>query len=345
MNENSSTQSGKNRNELIDFAKIIASFFIVCIHSSFVGKDYVYPILRLSVPFFFIISGYLYERGVEHLAYCKKQAFKLLELCVLSSLFYFLIDLLLLGWKNDISNILGWLFSKNVIKSIFLYNYSPFWEPLWFLSALFYVWIIEFVICKLNIKQRFIIIPVLLICGLLLGKYFFIIGDRPNNVWLSRNFLFTGLPCFEIGRWISFWENAKLITSASNTKWFLVLTGALALLFSESLVLKNKTGDIGGDVYFFSSVCATLIILYIISHSNDNFSKAIPYINNLIGNKGTVLIYVLHGFIGILLERVIVGTGSLEHFYRLAQPIFVFGGTFFVVCIIRRGLSLIKKAE
>lgn len=46
-----------SRNIYLDLYRIFLSFLVICIHLS--GKDYItYPLYRLAVPSFFMISGY-----------------------------------------------------------------------------------------------------------------------------------------------------------------------------------------------------------------------------------------------------------------------------------------------
>ncbi len=46
------------RNYNIDVARFIFAFFVVIIHVPLIGADYLMPLARCAVPFFYMISGY-----------------------------------------------------------------------------------------------------------------------------------------------------------------------------------------------------------------------------------------------------------------------------------------------
>lgn len=331
----------KERNYVLDIAKIVASFCVICIHSTFKGKELVYPLLRIAVPFFFSVSGFLYETVEKNQAkYCLAQIKKYIWYIVFCSVLYFVLNMQFMGWKEDWINIFKWIISPKIILNMLLFNYSPFWEPLWFLSAMLYVWIIEWMFCKLKIYRSYFCIPILLLACLILGKYSFMIAQSHENVLFTRNFLFTGLPFFEVGRYIRKLEKNNFLTKIPIICHAVCLVFFLVLSFLERFILSSISDDKGGDIYCSTIFLTIIILALIIRFSALNVPKGIIRVVNELGTAGTLWIYIIHGMVIMICRQLNITVGRYN---TGVNPFIVFALSVAISVAIQNIVSMIKS--
>lgn len=88
-------QASPSRNNTIDIFRLIACFFIIAVHISYgTASETLAGIYRLTgrfgVPFFFMVSGYFYQRGLERSAFItfKKNFLKIFYIIIIANLVY-----------------------------------------------------------------------------------------------------------------------------------------------------------------------------------------------------------------------------------------------------------------
>lgn len=190
------------RNYNLDFLKFICSFLVICAHAPIPGLfgDILLPFVRVTVPLFFMITGYYYshskERGNE-----TGQIKKIAKLFAGANLLYFLFMFLLICVKGDpVTAFLRDVFDIRSILAFVVLNESPFWGHLWYLGAILYVLLIVFLFEKKWDRTRlYPLVPVLLLMDLVFGKYSLLLLGKSIPYIFVRNFLFVGLPYFLIG--------------------------------------------------------------------------------------------------------------------------------------------------
>ena len=153
-----STELPKNRNYTIDFLRALGAFSVVTLHMPYDGlpsnvTGIIFLIGRWAVPFFFMVSGYFFEKGSR--VSLDKEFLKtlkhLVNLFVVANTVYFFIALKTEFYSlNDILS----------IKTIVLGDYIH----LWFIGSLIFAYILLWFILSASIAW---ILPSLVALGLL----------------------------------------------------------------------------------------------------------------------------------------------------------------------------------
>ena len=169
----------------IDWAKVFAIYLVILGHhiskdveGESLVKNFIYA---FHMPFFFFISGYLFKEPKSILHLLKKGIKGLIIPYITLNI---LVNILLLP-------------SFMVSKHIPLYNIFYFLTgqavgdagPTWFLVCLFEVWIISFLILKINIKYQFFCVLISIIIA-----YTF-----PYHLWWGIDVCFAAIPFFLLG--------------------------------------------------------------------------------------------------------------------------------------------------
>lgn len=292
------------RNKEIDILKCICSFAIVIIHTPFEGPlgTILRLFARIAVPIFFMISGYYYSSDPKRI---NKQIRKIFYIIIFSHLFFGIFDILM----DNIANVNLYMFSKEEsVKDIFLqiicFNVSPAFTHLWYLLAYIYVLIIlkKFNLQNISNKDLTIITAILLTGNLVLGKYSCIFLGKSMESYISRNFLFTGIPFYLLGYMLATKKN-----QINEINIYKMRCGMLVcLIFSiiEKCILSSIGESNKGDLYIMSIVLAIVSFIYVLCINTPKRKKE-EYIGKIIakiGNKYTLLIYIMHPAIIQLLK-------------------------------------------
>lgn len=215
----------KTRNRNVDVLKAVCAFLVVCIHAGFSGKlgEYILLFARVAVPVFYMITGYYYRENRK-----RKQIVRIIVLIVQANLLYcFLKIVLALFTRHGIVTYMESIVNLPNLWKLLVFNVSPFSGPLWYLNALLYVLLLYgLLIDKYEIEKFEIhIVGVLLIVGLVLGKYSFLIKMTfPSEV--SRNAYFVGFPFFLIGRFM-----ARHISASVDAKKVLIVLPIISVFY------------------------------------------------------------------------------------------------------------------
>ena len=200
--------SGKPRNATIDLFRAIAIFGVIVVHTSPVtptlfggAADRLANLMiagagRLAVPFFFVVSGYVFGRkirdGAPPLPLFARYAKRLLRIWMLWSLIYLLIPLRLDQWQHQ-----GWWPAvvqqfRHMAAHPLLIVFVGGKGHLWFLIALVMALAIAAVCERLRARPLFCALAILLYaCGLATGLYantpmgFHIPFDSRNGPFMS----------------------------------------------------------------------------------------------------------------------------------------------------------------
>lgn len=310
------------RYDSLDFLKFLCAFLVITIHMPYVGKEYIEPLTRFSVPVFFMITGYFYSSTKKNnREYTQiKKTFGLM----LSS------NLLFLGWevmksvilREPISNGLSSMFSIEVWLNFLFFNVSPFSEHLWYLGALFYILAIILAVDKYSSRKKlYKFIPLLLLINVVFGNYSTIVFGTVLPRILTRNFLFCGLPFFLIGDAIK--ERQNRLTHKQ-----LVITAILAIIITlvESMFLHNTAAEFNEDCFIATPFLAySLFVLFLDDTmvSNTHILRKIAQL----GKSATTIIYVIHPIaitvVGKIVDILSGYIPFLSKVYLFAAPLII----------------------
>ena len=308
------------RNYSFDTLKLICAIFVIFAHTPQpqIWENHITPLLRCAVPIFFMISGYFTygKYDIKHTIH--KRIRQLLTIFVVVFLFYFSIFFIANG-KDSLEH-LSVLLSHNFI----LLNTLPYSMHLWYIAAYIYVLLIILLVEKYNLYNwLFYITPIILLTGLLIGKYSEILLDHffPPNY--TRNFLFTGLPFFTLG---------MIIKKTKQLPNIYLAGGACIVFYILGIIEFPSFEDLG--MYWVSTIFLSLSIfilfINIIQVKDNIFSK--------IGREDSLYIYLLHYFIAIGITQLSNKYTYLPYF----SAIITLSLTLILIYILRK-LKIIGK--
>lgn len=299
------------RNIWLDIFKLFLCLLVISIH--FVGEAYWYfPVYRLAVPMFFMISGYFNYNDSEEVCLNKSKIF--IKRCVKYMLIGFLIYIVydFIGCYingNGVGYFFTTLFYENFFHEFFILNrpitYSGY--QLWFLIALFVVSLLHYLIVKFK-KQKwyYFIVPIGIAIFLFFSGYMRLLQNTDMPIRFTRNALVFGLPMFALG-----YSMAKF--NFHKKSWFKYIYLALGVLFFFLQVLESKI--IVMEMYFSTILSAVFLLQFFLG------LKPIKcdWYYNWFGKSMSFYVYILHVAVGITL-------GQLFSFSNLIVKSFVILG-------------------
>lgn len=306
------------RNDNIDALKTICAFLVVCIHIKFPSNiDFlISPLERCAVPIFFMISGYFYCFSWEK----KKkinQIKKLVNLTITINIFYLVVNgsvSLLRGMS--IYNYMVSTISLKKVLLLMVTNDNAISGHLWYMSAIIYTLIFFNLFPELNSykKFRYLIIVALLVGDLVLGKYSLLILKHEFPLWISRNFLFVGIPYFWIGNIIKEKNYYKIYASSKLLPFF----------YATSIVENYFVSVCGWETLRDHGISTTMLSVLIFTSMIR--LKQRDSVLSKIGSTYSQNIYLFHPFV-ISVLNMIITQGRMREIYDCCGPIIVFGVT------------------
>ena len=293
----------KSRNELLNIMEAIAAILVVLIHYKFPGEtgNMVTAIARVSVPFFFSISGYFFFRddAQKELASIPKKIRKLLLLILGSECVYFLFYLML-----QVDNY-GFTIQAlmNVIELEILKPYraelairlAVFAPPLngvfWFVGSLVVVYLCVFAIVKYRCQhEAFIASLVFLATGFVLRRILAYLGVSTLFPY-ERLLPFLPLPFFMIGYYIR--KHQNLFDQIGDAVYYAVFVGGILMVLLEERVSR------GGHTLYAGTLLLVPAMVSFGGKQKEFTAKSWTgkFLSHLGADTGTYL-YMLHMMIG-----------------------------------------------
>lgn len=282
----------KHINYTINSLKFVCAILVIFIHYKFVGQmgEIVAAIGRISVPFFFICSGFFcfYTEPGKLLKKLPSKLKHILIITVITITCYFIWGCILriFGSSGDIKH---WLFEELfTLRSLvywLIFNSDYVAGPFWFLYALLYCYLFMYLIERFNLyKVAAVFIPITLCVNLVLGE-FLKIWDINIGLGYYRNYWLCGFPFFMIGYFLH--KNIHLFLN----KVAKLLSCALFVLgIVLSLV---EAFFIGECELYVGSVCAVCgIFILALNFPNVKLGGCAE-----MGKKLSLYMYCIHWFL------------------------------------------------
>ena len=289
----------KNPNQGINVLKFIAVVLVILIHESLpgTGGKIVKGIAAMSVPVFFMISGY-YSYGKE-MAKIKKSCIRMFWMTALVNAIYFIYDIIVEFLSG--ASATAWLKENCSLKRILVFlltNESPFRGHLWFLGALLYSYLFLLIfliyiekgrgrLAKLikenQIKFLFSLAVCLLILNIAGGEFLTFYGKNIQIPYI-RNWLFMGLPFFGLAYCIHAYEE-RIYCSLSSKK----LCAMLALSFLLNILEVSLMPDSG----LYITTIFVNIIAFLLALSFHNIQSSLLIRLGNLADKYGLWIYAL----------------------------------------------------
>lgn len=283
-------QVNKQNSNILDLVKIVCCIFIIGSHClplfSSDRANYFYGqwFFRFCVPFFFITTGFFFQRMDE----TKKKYYiqRIATLYIVSTVIY-----LPLFYKTGIVGIF-----KNIVFGH---------RHLWYLSALSIGLVLVCLLNKVFKKQRYLLI-ILLAGGVLFDEYYKLtpytllqsLAECIDYIGGARHAIFFAVPMLLIGEWIS---ESKIYNKLSFFYTMLLFLSLWFLSFGESVLLKNLLGmEITNDITIFGWMPAVPLLFYGLSTKCKLKMNTLRFLR-----KVTDLVYINHIWIRKIVDRVI----------------------------------------
>lgn len=272
----------KQRFDEIDILKSFGIILMIMGHIGF-GSVFDYWIHAFHMPMFYLISGFLYKKStLSFNKFVKKKAKSLLLPYIIFAMFHLVVWYLLL-----------YIFDKNInlqaFISIVTFNTKdmPISGALWFLTSLFFVDIIYFLIDKLNnIICKYLIIAGFSLLGCILPLYlrlpwaldtsFMAIGlyaasSASKKYIIKANKLYIGITLLVLGSILTFFNGYVNVREGHYSNIILYYTVAILItygLYMISIRLKKYNNKLVNELKFIGKnslvyVCLNQIILFV----------------------------------------------------------------------------------
>ena len=233
------------RNVYLDIFRFLLAFMIICIHLT--GEQYsFFPVYRLAVPMFFMISGYfIYDKDSDaqikksNLFISRSAKYMLIGIIfyIIYEFIFCLIDKISLGWFFTTIFYEG---SSPLFHFLILNAPIPYYTvgaQIWFLIAMFVLSIIHFFIIKYQKTNWYkIIVPICFAIYFFFSGYMYIIQSHTDiPIRYMRNAWFLGLPNFGLGYLIASYRT----DNKSKYKYIYLILAILFFYNSNSRTFIN----------------------------------------------------------------------------------------------------------
>lgn len=331
-----STQA-KSRNLWLDLFKLFLVWQVVCIHfaKSLAENPYA-PLYRMSVPMFFMLSGYFAYHTEQKTRQSKAISFakRTLSYLLFGFVFYILFDFIVCFKDGgNPSSLFVSLYYNDFIRNFLFLNSNPIPNAyhLWFLIALFVVSLIHILITKFGKENwYFLIIPLCIAIHLFFNGYAKDYNGFVVSLVYTRNALFFGLPMFALG-----FSLAKFNLHKKPWLKFIYLALGVAFFF-----LQMQEGNVlEREVYISSILSAAFLLLFFVDLKTFDCS----WYYHLFGKSMPFYIYIIHVAVGKRLEKHFVYTDfTLKCLAIFFLSLLIYEVVFLLIKLIE---WLLKKAK
>ena len=202
-------ETKKGRNVYLDLFRFFLAFMIICIRLTIETYDF-FPLYRLAVPMFFMISGYfLYTKDVEKqkhksVGFIRRSAKYMLIGIAFYTVYEFIFCLI------DETSI-GWFFTtilyegdSPLFEFFFLNAPIPYYTvgaQIWFLIAMFVLSLIHFLLVKLQKTSWYkVLVPVCFAIYFFFSGFMYIVQPKTDiPIRYMRNAWFFWFTDFRVG--------------------------------------------------------------------------------------------------------------------------------------------------
>ncbi len=320
------------RNVYLDLFKFLLAFMVICIH--LVGETYsIFPLYRLAVPSFFLISGYFaYNPNVEQ---AKKKAPAFVWRCAKYMLigigFYTAYEFV--SYLIDGTN-LGWFFTTIFYEGdaplfhFFVFNapipYYTVGAQIWFLIALFVVSILHYLLVKFNKTKWYkIIVPISFAIYFFFSGFMYIIQPSTDiPIRYMRNAWFFGLPCFGLG-----YLTAQIQWHKKSWYKYVYLVLALAFFFlqlGEHALIARENHNL--EMYISGVLSAVFFLQFFLGLKKTDCK----FYYDWIGKSAYFYVYILHMGVAVTLSKFV----SFSNLYIKSLMVLLISFAIYEICFL-----------
>lgn len=318
LKQNSPEIPVRKKNQSMECAKLIASFFVVFIHAQFPGDagGFVACIARCAVPLFFAISGYFsYQTRADRLVRRMKHILLLTAAGIGAELLWGCISVEL-GGGSTIAYLRTLVPTVEALAKWIVLCVNPYGGALWYLTAALYCYCILWGYVRffgdgpVDYRPLYAAGMILFAMNLAMGVFATAAGHPLTNT-IYRNGLFFGLPMFAMGVFLR--QYGQLIWQ----RYCLTGRKLTCLLFGGLVLGVIEWRGIGASDAHMGTVIAVIALMLLMARYPRITDRKWP--ETVISSFGplSTAIYILHPVMiqayAALLQRFFSGwLGSAE---------------------------------
>lgn len=283
----------KKENTALYMLKGIAAIMIICAHAPFPGLlgQMIIVYARTGVVLFFFISGYYMfseNKEFDYRSTAISKAIHLIKIAVLSYLFYYFWEILVLATGTGTAAAREWIYSLFSLKpwiEFFLLQRDMIAGPLWFLNALIVCYLVTCIFKeKMFTKCSALMAGVLLVINFGLMNILSLTVGIVLPFTICRNAWFYGIPVFILGGCLHRLLLNKDLNGFDSQKLLFGCLFSVILLAVEYCFI--------GYSQLYAGNIVLLFVLYIwaIRNKDKDFRNVLVFI----GKELSLNIYIFH---------------------------------------------------
>lgn len=303
----------KQRNYSLDVVRLVAALVVVVCHTylleegNYVLHQFVARFApRVSVSFFFAISGYYYIKAINKKDIFKKQIKSLLTVYIAWTIVYYaasFVDNVVLGDASV---------GKFLIERVVFFFTEGSYSHFWFFTAMIYSVIMATVANRMGGKKGLWGLTILSLVFFAIGNlgtgYYSVgakipclnvlYGEYAETFFILRGIFCMGLPYFMLGYWLNEWEDALL---SMDSKKFMRLYVLASLLYVVEIffLIVGINGTERPEVFVMLYPMAFMVMALLLRNPMPGWSKAAPFCKRMSG-----YIYYVHPLLILVFELV-----------------------------------------
>ena len=291
----------KGRNIYLDLFKFFLCYLVIAIHLA--GETYShFPLYRLAVPMFFLISGYFNYSSDTSRLQSKALGFikRSFRYMLMGFLIYIIFDFVMCYVEGrGVGYYFTTLFYEDLLLEFFILNRPITYTgaQLWFLIALFVVSLIHYILVRFDrLRYYKIIIPLCYLIYFFFAGYMYLFQNTDMPIRYTRNALFFGLPNFALGYTLAKFDFHK----KSWYKYIYLLLGMLCFFLQiiEDRLVRVENCSL--EMYITGVLCAVFLLQFFLGIKKSDC----PFYYRYIGKNASFWVYILHMAVAVVLSKI-----------------------------------------
>ncbi len=295
------TASG-TRNIYLDLFKFFLCYLVIAIHLA--GESYsFFPLYRLAVPMFFMISGYFNFTSDKEKLKKKSVSFikRTLKYMLVGFAIYIVFDFVMCYVDgHGVGYYFTTLFYEDFLLDFFILNRPITYTgaQLWFLIALFVVSLIHYALVRFDKVHYYkIIIPVCYLIYFFFAGYMYLLQNTDMPVRYTRNALFFGLPNFALGFTLAKYNFHK----KAWYKYIYLIIGVVCFFAQIAEYNLVKAPNISLEMYVSGVISAVFLLLFFLGIR----CGGAPVYYKWVGKNAPFYVYILHMAVAVVLAKFV----------------------------------------
>lgn len=332
-----------------DLTKFVFSFVMIALHSEILFGTFLYPLSRVAVPIYFMMSSYFLFTKLNNSENQREILLSFLKRNLKLYLFWFIIFSPIVAYLISLqsNNFLDFCL-KLILKFLFSNTFYASWYIMASILAVLIIYSSEKVVikkCKKIEIAGFLIIFLLYSICCLSSNYFFLIKDNlVGKIYLQvqlllgvpHNNFIVGIVWMKIGKKLA--ENNK---KQNSSKIGVLLLAFTFLLLIEHYLITKYNGNVkDNDCYI---MLVPVCIFFFCLLKNTYFELK----NSLLLRKASTIIYCSHLSILVILRQVLsqfIVVREELHILLFILTVFCTLLVVFIILKLEKYLTILKNA-